>query len=279
MLPSSVELQYFLEVSNTLNVSRAAERLGVSQPALSLAIKRLEDNVGVPLLIRERTGVQLSRAGRRLAVQARELLADWEKIRTAALSEEAGVAGRYILGCHVSVGLYSLPGFLPTLLAENSRLEVQLVHDLSRRITEQVVSFQIDFGIVVNPTPHPDLVIKKLCTDEVRLWHSGDSSNSQVLICDPDMMQAQSLMKQMGKKGVLFERLLTSSSLEVVRSLTAAGCGVGVLPTRVAKLEGSLKTLRDSPTFQDEISLIYRRDAHKSEASKRIVAAVSKCLR
>ncbi len=279
MLPSPAELQYFLEIANTLNVSRAAERLGISQPALSLAIKRLEDNVGAALLIRERTGVQLSRAGRKLATQARELLADWDRVRASALAEESGVAGRYTIGCHVSVGLYSLPGFLPGLLSENPRLEVRLVHDLSRRITEQVISFQVDFGIVVNPASHPDLVIKKLCTDEVKLWHAeGDSYGKSVLICDPDLAQAQSLIKQMGRKGLEFERTLTSPSLEVVRSLTAAGCGVGIIPTRVAKLDPTIRALRDSPTFQDEICLVYRRDAHKSEASKRIVASVAKAI-
>jgi DNA-binding transcriptional LysR family regulator len=284
MLPSASELQYFLEVASTLNVSRAAERLGVSQPALSLAIRRLEDNVGAPLLIRERTGVQLSRAGRRLAQQARELLGDWERVRASALAEEKGVAGRYVIGCHVSVALYALPSFLPQLLEENPKLEVRLVHDLSRRITEQVISFQIDFGLVINPVSHPDLVMKKLCSDEVKLWSAASKENRksglhEVLICDPDLSQAQSLMKQMARKGYEFKRTLTTPSLEVVRSMTALGCGLGILPSRVATLEPSIKPLKDSPVFHDELYLVYRRDAHQSEASRKIVTTVSEGLR
>src|SRR5690349_7643935 len=109
MLPSPSELQYFIEVSNTLNVSRAAERLGISQPTLSLAIQRLEHGFGAPLLLRSKSGVTLTNAGRKLVAQARHLLDEWEKIRQDALKDESEIRGRYTLGCHASVALYSLP--------------------------------------------------------------------------------------------------------------------------------------------------------------------------
>jgi len=52
MIPSPADLGYFMEVASTLNVSRAAERLGISQPSLSLAIRRMEEALGAPLLVR-----------------------------------------------------------------------------------------------------------------------------------------------------------------------------------------------------------------------------------
>src|SRR5688500_16984767 len=113
MMPSPSELQYFIEVAGTLNVSRAAERLGISQPTLSLAIQRLENSFGAPLLIRTKSGVKLTHAGQRLVTQARALVHEWEKIRGDALRDETEIRGRYIVGCHPSVALYSLPNFLP----------------------------------------------------------------------------------------------------------------------------------------------------------------------
>src|SRR5450432_3815930 len=100
MLPSPSELHYFIEVTNTLNVSRAAERLGISQPTLSLAIRRLEANFGAPLLIRTKSGVQLTHMGQKLVAQARNLLHEWERIREDALRDETEIRGRYVLGCH-----------------------------------------------------------------------------------------------------------------------------------------------------------------------------------
>src|SRR5688500_618008 len=107
MIPSPSELHYFIEVSNTLNVSRAAERLGISQPTLSLAIQRLENNIGAPLLIRTKSGVKLTHAGQKLVTQARSLIHEWDKIRGDALKDEAEIRGRYTIGCHPSVALYS----------------------------------------------------------------------------------------------------------------------------------------------------------------------------
>jgi LysR family transcriptional regulator, cell division regulator len=286
MMPSPSELQYFVEVAGTLNISRAAERLGISQPTLSLAIQRLEASLGVPLLIRNKSGVRLTQGGQKLVAQARHLIHEWERIRGDALKAESRITGRYTLGCHPSVAVYSLPSFLPRLLEENRELEIKLVHDLSRRITEDVISFKVDFGIVVNPVEHPDLVIKLLCRDEVTLWTGKGSRSVQdphsgegVLICDPDLLQSQSLMKQISKKGMVFKRTVTSSNLEVVTALTAAGAGVGILPGRVAthvKALGLRPLGKDTPSFQDRICLVYRADAQKSQASREIARTIER---
>ena len=94
MMPSPHDLSYFIEVSQTLNVSRAAERLGISQPTLSLAIQRLEKNLGANLLIRTKSGVHLTHAGTKLVAQARVLALEWEKIREDALRDENEIRGR-----------------------------------------------------------------------------------------------------------------------------------------------------------------------------------------
>jgi LysR family transcriptional regulator, cell division regulator len=124
MLPSPAELVYFLEVVHTLNISRAAERLGISQPSLSLAIKRLEDSVGTPLLIRSKGGVNLSRAGHNFAAKAKELLEGWERLRDGTLKQDTEVIGRYVIGCHPSVALYALSNLITPLLIEFSQCEI-----------------------------------------------------------------------------------------------------------------------------------------------------------
>lgn len=66
MLASPHDLTYFIELSGTLNFSRASERIGISQPSLSAAIKRLEHAIGTPLFLRGKNGVTLTPAGKRL---------------------------------------------------------------------------------------------------------------------------------------------------------------------------------------------------------------------
>ncbi len=278
-IPSSSELLYFIEVTNTLNVSRAAERLGISQPTLSLAIQRLEAGLGTPLLIRSKSGVKLTHAGQKFLGRARQLVHEWERLRDDTLKEEDEIRGRYVLGAHPSVALFAFPELVPVLLNEHPALDLKLTHDLSRKITEDIISFKTDFGLVVNPWKHPDLVIKPFAKDEVQLWTAKKPSKLQdleggtaVLICDPDLVQSQSILRQLSKAGINVNRVITSSNLEVVASLVAAGAGIGILPGRVASRasdSNGLKLLdRGGPKFSDSHCLVYRADAQNSKASR-----------
>src|SRR3990167_5995696 len=112
------ELIYFIELAQILNFSRASERIGISQPSLSVAIKRLEKAIGTDLFIRRKKGVTLTPAGRRLLSHAKQLLQSWESVKAAALASHHEVQGSIYIGCHPSLALSTLPKFLPGLLAK-----------------------------------------------------------------------------------------------------------------------------------------------------------------
>lgn len=215
--------------------------------------------------------MNLTSAGKALLAHSRTLLQEWDKIRGEALRAENEVRGKYTLGVHPSVALYSLPGILPDLMSEFPELQLELIHDLSRKVTEKVISLELDCGIVVNPVSHPDLVIHRICSDEVTLWTcpSKKSSLNQldsgkaVLICDPSLIQTQTLLKSKRVDFKKFSRTVASGNLEVVRSLVAAGAGMGILPARVASLSTELKAVPGSPTFADSICLVYRMERKK----------------
>jgi DNA-binding transcriptional LysR family regulator len=269
MIPSPADLTYFVEVAGTLNVSRAAERLGISQPSLSLALRRLETAVGAALLTRGKRGVALTQAGKQLLNHARSLLQSWDAVRAQALASAQEIQGAYTIGCHASVALYLMSSVLPALLEKYPQLDIRLRHDLSRRVAEDVISLKSDIGVVVNPVQHPDLVIHKLCDDEVTLWTAADrkgksavtdiAAGTAVLISDPDLLQSQALLKQLKKRGLEFARTLPSSSLEVIADLTANGCGIGILPARGAAMARKpLERVPRAPVFADEHCLIFR---------------------
>ncbi|MBI1861912.1 MAG: LysR family transcriptional regulator [Deltaproteobacteria bacterium] len=278
------DLRYFEAIAETLNISRAAERLGISQPALSVALQKLESEMAVELLIRARSGVQLTHAGERLKAGAADFLNDWRRLRDTVIRGEEEPSGTYVLGCHTSVALYSLPHFLPQLL-ESHPIEVRLAHDLSRKITEGVISFRIDFGIVVNPWEHPDLVIRPLWNDVVTLYRKKkptklqDCDGEGVLICDPELAQSQSILKDINKAGLKFHRAIHTSNLEVVTSLTACGAGVGIIPGRVAGQASDLVPVEGAPEYHDQIALIYRGDRQHSKAARALARVIESLLK
>lgn len=261
MLPSPTDLTYFLEIAAQGNLTRAARRLGVAQPSLSLAMQRLEHSVGTPLIVRTRQGAKLTKAGEHLVVHARDLLNRWEGVKQEAVRAMNDVRGRFVLGCHASVAGYSLPLFLPDLLAKYPHLEIGLTHDLSRNITQKVLHLEIDLGIVVNPLRHPDLVMKPLAQDLVTLFQARGTKNHDVLIFEPSLQQSQHILSKLKRAGFEFTRTIESSSLEVIAHLAEAGTGRAILPTRVAE-QHHLQAVKESPSYHDEIFLIYRME-HK----------------
>jgi DNA-binding transcriptional LysR family regulator len=285
VIPSSQDLQYFLEVANLENLSRAAETLGISQPSLSLAMQRLETIVGTALLIRHKRGVTLSKAGTQLLAHTRQLLQQWDTIKSQTLASTDAIQGKFIIGCHASVALHTLPKFLPALLKKNPKVEIELRHDLSRKITEQVINLKIDIGIVINPVRHPDLIIQHLDNDRISLWRgktknkNHDTNNGQaILLCDPDMLQTQSILKQLKKENINYNRILPSNNLEVIAVLTKNDCGIGILPGKVASIH-QLIGIPKTPYFEDELCLLYRGENRNVKAIQVITDMIKETLK
>lgn len=282
MIASPNDLVYFLELSNTLNFSRASERIGISQPSLSTAIKRLEESIGTQLFIRNSNGASLTQAGKRLLSHTKQLLQLWETIKSESLASHYEVQGNVSIGCHPSIALHVLSGFLPNLLATYPKLDIRLKHDLSRKILEGVINLSIDVGIVVNPIKHPDLILKKLYDDQVTFWCNNHLKMSPkmfedtIIICDPELSQTQWLLKQLHKTGIKNYRTVTSSSLEVMANLTAHGCGIGILPTNVALAmqPNKLKVIPKMPSYNDEIYLAYRPENREIKALQAVIDSI-----
>lgn len=277
MVPNFNDLLYFVEIAETQNISRAAERLGVSQPSLSTSIKRLEDSLDTQLLIRTKSGVRLTKDGHLFMAKVKDLIQQWGALREGIQQSSTEATGRYRIGCHSAVAQYTLTQFLPQLLKEHPKLEIELYHDLSRKVCEQVISFELDIGIVVNPVSHPDLVIKEICTDTIQFWISPQTKevNKDVLICNPQMQQTQDMLQRLRKKKMEFARIINSSSLEVIADLVTAGAGIGALPTRVAQIHHFKLFNKDYPHYNDRICLVFRVDMPKTYANRLLIDAIS----
>lgn len=277
---NQTDLKYFLELSRTLHLTRSAERLGVTQPALSHCLHRIEDEVKTELFIRSKKGLVLTQAGQRLAERAQELIEKWDEVLLSAQSEVEKVAGTIRLGCHTAVAQYTLPLFLGDFLKKYSDVSLELVHGLSRHMTEQVISRKLDVAFVVNPVPHLDLIMKEIAKDRVTLWRSKNCVNSDVLIVDPSLLQSQDLLKKLQKRKMNFSRVIESSSLEVVAQLVINGTGYGILPERVIKAFTTVdvQIVKDAPEFQDHVYLIYQNEFRKSARGKAFIDSVSSCF-
>lgn len=265
------DIRYFITVSDTLNITRASEIIGISQPALSYAMKRLEQELGGELIIRLKNGIQLTKLGDEFKQRARRLVHEWEQAQNLAKPESGLIQGSYTIAIHPSVALYTVECFMPTLQKNFPRLDFKFTHGLSREMTEKVISWEADFGIIANPIKHPDLVIHHLYNGEVTIYYSQEAPNK--LIYDQSLAQSQEVLKKMGKKAN-YEGIVHSPNLEVVAKLTALGLGHGIIPTRIASQYPHLQKLQEAPILKDEMCLIYRPEKHRNPVSKSIIQTI-----
>lgn len=278
---ASTDLRYFMEIARTKNFSRSAERLGVTQPALSHCVKRLEKELGIPLFIRSKRGVELTAAGTRFAQEANDLLRQWKTSLRNVRAEILAPQGEVRLGCHTAVAQYTLPSFLPDFLRKYPEIRIRLQHGLSRHLTEQVISSGLEVAIVVNPVAHSELIVKEICRDNVTVWKSKDCRNPKLLLLEPSLLQTQEILRKLEKEGTHFESFMESSSLEVIAQLLVAGVGAAILPERVVRAFGGnrIEKVPGAPVFQDRVCLVYKPGFRKTKRGEVFISDFQKSFR
>lgn len=253
---NSNDLRSFLTTAKTLHLTRAAKELGLSQPALSHCIKRLEIEVGEELFLRRKDGLILTNAGTYLYNKGQKVLDELNSISYFLQTGKEDQKKSLSLGIHPSVGSYTLP----YLLKDTKDFSLNLHFGLSREMTTLVQDGKIDCALAINPYPHSNLIINSLAEDEVQLWKNKKSVDENFLFFDPQLHQSHFLLRQLEKKGIKFANHIEISNLELIAKLVYEGAGVGILPSRVIKNYYPKETIvysQEIKPFLDRICFVY----------------------
>jgi LysR family hydrogen peroxide-inducible transcriptional activator len=237
------ELRYIVAVAQELNFRRAAEKSFVSQPALSLAIQKLEDELNVRIFERGKNEIRVTPLGAEIVEQAHRALEEVGRIRELALRGKDQLASTLRLGIIYSVGPYLLPDLVPSLkkLAPGMTLEIEEnitanLDTLLRNGSLDVIVIALPFGdggILTRPLydePFEVVVDKQhqwaarrnirpqeLSAEKVLLLDSGHCFSNQVAEACPELE----------RKGADIQH---GTSLETIRNMVASGLGITVLP-------------------------------------------------
>ncbi|HTL32726.1 MAG TPA: LysR family transcriptional regulator [Kofleriaceae bacterium] len=280
-------LAALLAVIETGSFTEAASVLRVSQPAVSLAIKRLEERMGTALLVRTRKRVAASRPGEVLAAGARQAFEAMGNAVAQIENESAEPSGRVILGVHESLAAYSLPTFMARFLREYPKVELKLWNGRSMAVEAELVAGRVDLALIVNASRHPDLIVAPMFDDSVELVHCmtarrrddpGSVLEELPIIYVPELTQSQQILAQLQKRRIATPRLLPCSSLELVKSLVLDEVGVGILPRRVAQhgTRRKVYTLSSAlPAYRDRIALVRRFDVPTTAAIRVVIDELS----
>lgn len=247
------ELRYIVAVAREGHFGRAAETCFVSQPTLSLGVKKIEEELGVTLFERGHHEIVLTAEARQLIEQAERVLEQAERLRQLARRCAEPWEGTLRIGAIVTVGPYLLPDLLPVLHERLPRLSLMIEEQVTAQLTARLKQGELDAILVSTPYQEPGIEIQPvyqepfvvllpvahpltrkpviepddLANETVLLLGKGNCFRDQVLDIHPQWASV-------GHGQEAARPQLEGSSLETIRYMVASGLGVSILPCTAA---------------------------------------------
>ena len=262
------DIRNFLETAASRTMSDSARRLGITQPALSESIQRLEEDTGSTLFYRSKYGISLTPEGRRILEKSKSIMGLINEME----SSHDTILPTLVMGWHPLLASYALPTALAHLNKNEPRYRIAVHNALSKHVQSSIQEGKIDIGLVVNPIANPDLIIRTIAKDKIAVWEHKSGALKEQILCDPELFQAQTILKQWKKRP---QQMLAVGNLELIARLTSARLGYGILPTRAVELLGvPLIKVPNTVEHTDHISLVYRPEFGKTVYEKQIIEAL-----
>jgi DNA-binding transcriptional LysR family regulator len=265
-----------MEVSRLRSFSRAAEKLSVTQPAISAQIRSLENEVGARLFDRDGGKVTFTAAGRVFEPFAEHVLQCHAHIGTTIAELHRSPRGEIAISANEATSLYVLPSVFAQFKREYTRVSLKIVRADRAKTIESVLNREVDFGIVSLPVKDARLLIDVIHKDEVVLVAPNAHplvAREQVTL--PEILQYPLLLPKQGRQRDQLDELFRThdaqprvamevESSELLKRLVAAGLGMGFLPRAVVSADeraGLLRILRvEGLRISRELALVYRKE-------------------
>jgi LysR family transcriptional regulator, hydrogen peroxide-inducible genes activator len=287
---SLTELKFIVAVAQERNFRRAAEKCFVTQPALSLAIKKLEEELHVVIFERSRADVSMTEIGEKIVEQAERVLEEAGRIKQLAELGKNQLKGTFKLGLIHSIGPYLLPEIIPILRKTAPEMPLEVEENLTANLEIQLKNGVIDAAIIALPFQVSGLQYKALYDEEFDVvvpvthhWatrkhiNPSELSDEKVLLLNSGHCfsnQVTQACPQLSRKG----EILQGNSLETIRNMVASNLGITVLPcsaTAVRYYNPLIKVIPFvAPAPTRRIAIAWRKSFVRLEAVEKIAEAI-----
>ncbi|MEZ5871315.1 MAG: LysR substrate-binding domain-containing protein [Nitratireductor sp.] len=268
------QLRYFEALARIGHFGRAADACSISQPALSMQIRELEETLGTGLFERSARQVRLTGFGEEFAVRVRETLRSVEELEDMARASRDRLTGRLRIGVIPTIAPYLLPAIISDLTRLHDGLDIHVRETLTSKLVQELLEGRLDTAIVALPISEPSLSEVVLFTENFVLVRPGEDAGKPVP--NRDMLRHMRLL--LLEEGHCFRdqalsfcklqtarprELLDGSSLSTLVQMVSAGIGVTLIPEMAVPLEtrsGSVSIARFKPPRpQRSIGMIWRK--------------------
>ncbi|MFZ0663871.1 MAG: LysR family transcriptional regulator [Acidobacteriaceae bacterium] len=278
------QLRTFMEVSRLRSFSRAAEKLMVTQPAISAQVRTLEKEVGARLFDRDGGKVTFTAAGKVFEPFAEHCLQCHNHIMVTVGELQRTPRGEISVSANEATSLYVLPAVFAQFKRQYSRVGLSIDRADRVKTIESVLSREVDFGVVSLPVKDARLMVDTVHHDDVVLVAPGNhvlAGHQSIKFAD--ILPHALLLPRQGRQRELIEELFRTNdaqpriameveSSELLKRLITAGLGVGFLPRSNVQGDtqsGALKIVRiEGVRLNRDLALIYRKDKTLTRAAQ-----------
>jgi LysR family hydrogen peroxide-inducible transcriptional activator len=237
------DLRYIVALARERHFGRAAEKCNVSQPTLSVAVKKLEDELGIALFERGVGDVRPTTMGEQIVLQAGRVLAESARIGELAASGKDPLAGPLRLGVIYTIAPYLLPSLVAQIKERAPHMPLLISEGYTVKLIERLKAGELDVLVLALPINEPGIVAQPVYDEAFRALVPAEHPWAKLEKIHPEKLLEESLL--MLGAGNCFRdqvldlcsltaggapRLLESSSLETIRYMVASGVGVTVMP-------------------------------------------------
>jgi len=293
------ELRYIVAVARERHFGRAAEACFVSQPTLSVAVKKLEEELGVALFERGPGEVSVTPPGQRIVEQAQRVLEEASRIKEIAVAGRDPLAGALRLGAIYTIGPYLLPKLIPILRKNAPSMQLLIQENFTHRLGEALKNGEVDAILIALPFDEPGVVTRALYDEPFMVavpkghpWEgrkrvtSEELTNESLLLlgeghCFRDqVLELCHTVRSRERSGVA--RTVEGGSLETIRQMVAGGVGVTVLPATSVNAGGVQSDLIRilpfaRPAPERRVGLAWRRSFPRPEAIEVLRKSILAC--
>ncbi len=285
-----IELKFVVAVAQEHNFRRAAEKCFVTQPALSLGIKKLEEELGVMIFERSRTEVTVTEVGAQIVEQANLVLEQAARLKEMAAHGANQLDGLFKLGMIHSVGPYLLPEIIPILRKIAPKMPLEIEETLTANLEVQLRNGVIDAAVIALPFDVPGVQVKALYDEEFAVvvpsshhWahrkhiHAEELSEEKVLLLNSGHCfsnQVTQACPKLSRKG----EILQGNSLETIRNMVASNLGITVLPSSATANRYNSPLIKVVPFAKPvptrRIAIAWRKSFVRMEALEKIAESI-----
>jgi LysR family hydrogen peroxide-inducible transcriptional activator len=283
------QLRYFEAVARLSHFGQAAEACAVSQPALSVQIKELEETIGAKLFERGARQVRLTGMGEEFAGRVQQILRSVDELGDLARAGRDRLVGRLRIGVIPTIAPYLLPGVVEGLAREHPDIDLRLRETITPRLIEELKEGALDIAIVALPISEPAFTEVPLFDEEFVLVRPTRDADQPVP--GPDRLRQMRLL--LLEEGHCFRdqalsfcainraaprELLDGSSLSTLVQMVGAGIGVTLIPEMAVRVETRSAQVAvahfPDPAPRRQIGMIWRRSNPMTKQLEQVARAV-----